>query len=738
VPARGFSLALAAVCAASAALAAPAEVPKVGVNLGYRTYWGGERLMANLIMNPGLEPVEERSSLSLARSGEEWIDPWPGHASLESDWTGAFAEILTGPAAGQRRRIRSVRRTSTGGVGIAFEDSRDLGNAFLAAVSAVRYEENDVYWSVLPERGRGSCDRVRRRPESPGACSLRVSGEGGVRAGLRYRLDSSRSRGGPFYALRGRWRFSIWLRTDKAAKLEWRVHRGGGTVAAREVEAGPAWRRVDIEFEGEKEPLRDGALFVDLLSREAGVAVWFDDAALHAAEEAGGDGFSEETARRLMALSPGHLRDWQEQLGDSLSNRMAPPFARRPSRYPRRGTPRTVFSYSLKEFLGLCARIGADPWITVPPTWASRDWEALGRYLRHSGFERRLLVEFGNENWNAVFRGGAVDTGDFPEAASRAFAALRRGAGRGSPLTTIVSGQFADPRGARMDAERVRGADAVAVAPYYGYGAAKASDRAALARALHDTGPESARWRALGPRGRPERLVAEINAGSLRSGASSDALAAAYAGAVSGSALAKHLINGIEKGVRVQTVFTLAGFDQPRVDGAGRAPLWGLLPAVDASRSFRPTGLALAMLNRLLPAVPGPRVEGEGHFAIPLDGKDGPGWIAVSSSEKARIVRLSGFSPGGEVAIERLAGDSPFDTNEKSAKVRITRTTRTADSSGAVEVSISPYGLVTAASGASGGDFRFAEGLQNPALPTENASPIGSFPNGGYPVDTGG
>src|SRR5581483_10391832 len=99
--------------------------------------------------------------------------------------------------------------------------------------------------------------------------------------------------------------------------------------------------------------------------------------------------------------------------------------------------------------LDLCRRVGADPWLVAPVTFGDAEWTALGEFLgrqyRQGGFTE-IAVEFGNENWNSLFRFAAIpDPRAHGEAATRAFQALRRAAGSGVPLRCIVSGQHASP-----------------------------------------------------------------------------------------------------------------------------------------------------------------------------------------------------------------------------------------------------------------------------------------------------
>src|SRR5205085_11676081 len=111
--------------------------------------------------------------------------------------------------------------------------------------------------------------------------------------------------------------------------------------------------------------------------------------------------FRVEVVKALEQLQPGYLRDWQGQLGDTLANLLAEPFARRASRY--RPGNEDGFDYSLPDFLALCVRVQANPWVVIPTTFSDEELIGMGRFLAERAtsdkFEE-IVVEFGNENWN--------------------------------------------------------------------------------------------------------------------------------------------------------------------------------------------------------------------------------------------------------------------------------------------------------------------------------------------------
>jgi hypothetical protein len=89
------------------------DVPRIGVNLGFRTVWGAEQLMANVLRNPGLEGAWDGALIVVARvDGAKVVDDNRWTARPGGFWAGAGFEVLSGAAAGQRGRVATAVTTT--------------------------------------------------------------------------------------------------------------------------------------------------------------------------------------------------------------------------------------------------------------------------------------------------------------------------------------------------------------------------------------------------------------------------------------------------------------------------------------------------------------------------------------------------------------------------------------------------------------------------------------------------
>src|SRR5690606_12151115 len=84
--------------------------------------------------------------------------------------------------------------------------------------------------------------------------------------------------------------------------------------------------------------------------------------------------FVDTLVDRLKELRPGILRNWSNQIGDSLDNQLASPFARKVHNHSPRTYRSNHYSYSLHEFLELCKEVSkaapVEPWYVIPPTFS--------------------------------------------------------------------------------------------------------------------------------------------------------------------------------------------------------------------------------------------------------------------------------------------------------------------------------------------------------------------------------
>ena len=178
------------------------------------------------------------------------------------------------------------------------------------------------------------------------------------------------------------------------------------------------------------------------------------------------------------------------------------------------------YGYSIPEFLDLCAAVGARPWIVLPSTMGDDEADALGRFFAGPadlGRFDEVVVEFGNESWNPLFRpAGIADPARYAMAATRLFSRLEARAGSASPLVFTLGAAVGNPEDMVRLSEAAEGLDAVAVAPYIMKRLqAGVPPQTALARLFSEaTRPLSAVPARLGA-SRPELAVHAVNLHTL-------------------------------------------------------------------------------------------------------------------------------------------------------------------------------------------------------------------------------
>jgi hypothetical protein len=380
--------------------------------------------------------------------------------------------------------------------------------------------------------------------------------------------------------------------------------------------------------------------------------------------------FRSETVAALEALRPGFLRDWQGQLGDTAANRVAPAWARRPTRY-RPGDAESDAHYGLLDFLWLCRRVGAAPWVVAPPTMSDEECSAFGAELAQwtpAPFPE-LLIEFGNENWNPIFRpAGIPPAAAHLAAASRCFEFIRKA----TPATGLRFILNAPPTSRSEFAELAQSAPEgylIAVAPYFFYslpGGLTPSQRLALLRS--ETANSDEQLTKSLRLFRREFSVYEVGLHTVEGTAKADERTVLLAGAPSGAALAWKLLGQLQAGVGRQCIYTLSQFDTRLSSADGFASLWGVTRVLENPPRLRPTGQIMALINSALP--------GEVHTVqTPADSplkavavKSGEGWsyLVASLAAETRLVRIRMPEDAQPPASARvLASRAPQDTNEE-------------------------------------------------------------------------
>jgi hypothetical protein len=655
-----------------------AEAPRLGLNLGGASTWGAEQLSANAVKNPGFEaPIERSLVIVQTIAGATVTDDKPWTARADGLWDGADYEVLSGHAAGRRGKVQAYRRSGSGGPGefllAPFPDGLRPTDALSVTTSSRSAVGVPMWWTSYGEIRAVGGDV---RPGSGGRQSVQLRAVKDRPSRLAHHLDML-ERAGKLLPVKGAWQLDFWARTDTPGTrlaVAFRRH-GSPAFVAREFSLGLGWQHVVLPFtasdEGPYGPLE--------LSFEirAGDAV-LDDVYLGEAVPGPG-GFRTAAVEVLRELRPGYLRDWQGQLADTFDNRVADASARRPTRH-RPGENELVYHYSLPEFLELCAAVGAKPWVVAPPLMGEGEWRQMGEVLasaaRRHGFDE-MLVEFGNENWNEIFRpAGFMAADTHAAAADRAFAQLRAGAGNYGGIVPVVNAQFVNAPSWRRLASLSREAQRIAVAPYFLYRLNPVSAPEAVAAAFDDV-VASLREGLAGPAAFGKRVaVYEVNFHTTEGTATSELRDLAVAGAHSGSALARQLLGDMLAGVREQAVYTLAGFDAYTAERK-LVRLWGVARDLAPGR-LRPTGLALAMLNGA--------IDGDAHAAVCQGTGAACGNVTAAyfrrkqklalavASRDARTLRIrTGIPCSVEVSVELLDGSDPTRNNETDESVRVER-----------------------------------------------------------------
>jgi hypothetical protein len=639
----------------TAAVRAP--VRRLGINLGSWTTWGAEQLSSNVLKNPGFEGLIDRALVIVAYSAPgEFSDDTKWLARPDGFWAGATFEVLTGPSAGVRGRIRDSRAHNADGLPVLFTAGPNVGVNHGDVVALTKIDDTQLpagWWLAEPNANKVAVS-PESRPGSAGVRSLALRSGGQV---FSY-LDRIGQRAGQLLPVEGAWRLSFWSRASggNAALTVQFLRHGAAPFFTQRLEPASAWRQYEYTFEAHDSASAD---FLQLSFQNAGPAdVLLDDVSLgRVADHAS---FRAEVVETLRKLRPGYLRDWEGQLGDTLANRIAGPEGRRAYRY-RPAAGEVDFGYGLPEFLDLSRSVGADPWLVVPTTFSGDECAGLGQWLAgHASDFDEVLVEFGNENWNGLFRpAGIPDPGAHGEAADRCFERIKSSAGA-LKLKTVINAQAANPEYAARMARAAPAADIVAVAPYFLFSLAAglAPEAAKAALFAPQQGGVAPLVQRL-PGGRPEVAVYEVNLHTVFGDASPEERSALLHSSAAGAALARVMLESLRAGAIRQCAYVLAGYDARLEKRDGYVELWGLTRDLAAANHFRVTGRALLLLNQVIRGTLA-RSDGEGRGVTVYPFWAEKEWSAavINESDQERQLEIQ-FPAGGALPAKAVLLTDP-------------------------------------------------------------------------------
>lgn len=675
-----------------------ADIPRYGLNLGGSGQWGAEQLRSNILNNPGFEAVLDRTIFIVGQKAFHHLtDDNNWLAREDGFWNQGTYHVLTGNLQGQTGRILDSVKNRKNEAEIAIgEKTMPFSRGDVLALTRHSDLNTPYGWRVLKGHVLNERDDLPVNPA--GRQAVHLTSTSVVTTELVQYFDNIADRAGQLLPVRGTWHFTFKAKGLKPGS-EFMVHfnRNGQPAFLNEtVKLTRQWQEYTLTFEGTDSTL-PGVLTLSLQSLNGDMLL--DDTYLGAAQP-GIAGFRPEVIETLKQLKPGFLRDWQGQLADTFENRIAGEWRHQPVRY-RDGANEVQHHYSLPDFLALCAEIGATPWIVAPTTFDETDWQALGAYLKQVADHHRfgkIMVEFGNENWNPLFRpGGIIETQQHAIAADRAFTLLKKGSNHDTRITTIVNAQFADPDNSRQMAERSQTASHIAVAPYFFYRLNRdMTVEQARDRVLSDSDVLFQQEMADASRNNKRLAVYEVNLHTTLGSADAGLINQIVTSGISGVALARRLIQGSLNGIQEQAVYTLSGFDTYQEHGKGLIHLWGITRDLTRAGYFRPTGLALRMLNS---------VAGGKTYALNCTGENCAALTGivfdklraaiVSSSPIPLTVTLTLNCRNAPYSLHYLDGEDLTRNNEQQEQVHIRSSQENCQENGQIAFTLAPFSLLT-------------------------------------------
>jgi len=632
-----------------------ADVPRIGLNLGNWSFYGSDQIMSNVLKNPGFEGTLDRMIILTREAAGRYVaDDETRLGAADHFWDGARYEVVTGAASGQRGRVVSSLRQGESGYPEYTLDQPafkiDQHDAIVLTRQTLPKQPSN--WWVSPENDdRLHLSTSENRAGSKGRSYLHMSMPDLAQTEIFSFLDSSGAPAGRLLPVKGKWRATFWLKAlSGKPSIRISLARGNKRFFEQRFAPGKTWQQYRVDFEGHEVPVtgENASLQFTLSGSGSGTELAVDDVYLGPDTQ---QSFRPEVVAMLETLRPGYLRDWQSQLADTLENRLAPAGGRMASRF--HWDEGAQFHYGLEEFADLCARIGAMPWITLPSTITPGELPLLADFMRRKQAQhhfKRWVVEYGNENWNGLFRPAALTHDDtHAERTLRLFLDLRKRL-PDIPFQPLINAQAVWPERSAPEARsatQVRGA--LAIAPYYFDRLDHSMDDQAILAGLFpgDEARILQGFRKLMPSTPP--WLYEYNLHTDKGDAGYAKRERATASMAAGLSLAARALSFYEQGVVNHAVYTLSQIhglvNGKTSDGSKLMPLWGITRDF-AFPTLRPGGLALALMNRAVggqqfrldcqPAttrcqqLTGLGYAENGHFSVVLSNKTG----------QSRMIRL--------------------------------------------------------------------------------------------------
>lgn len=682
---------------------------RIGVNLGTWATYGSQQFSSNILMNPGFEGDIDRVFVFVDTVTWNTFFDQAGWGYDDGYWDGATYRVMSGASAGLTGTVVSSLYADPGNGLPAYTTSSALPPLDpLDAIVLTKTSNTDptpIWW--LPYPSLISVDPTEARPNSPGTQSLQMTLNEIMPAEIDFYLDAESDHADKFLIVSGPWKFSIWAKssgTNPTLQILFRRINGSDPFLQHVFNLTSTWQEYTVDFTPEDDGYAQTVQLQILASGEEGTT-WIDDVWLGPVQSNPCYPFRKEVVALLKELQPSFIRDTQGQLGDSYTNRVAPLFGRRAVSSRFYSAPRSLSTcYSIGDLLTLCKSVDANPWIVVPPVLDPSEAFKLGRYLSKTATKKnfsKVIVEFGNENWNYQFRSTGIPYADIHGiVAEQSFQQIVAGAGRGVNLVKVVSGQYVNPTGVMDFLNSTPSADAVAVAPYFFPELNSSTSELDNLTELFSTDTYMEEIVDLVSDVNKKVFVYETNLTTQDGDAAAAERDGYTVGAAAGASIARRLLNNMVLKVEPQCIYSFNQYDFYSFSAGDYVKLWGITRDLSPTLRLRPQGLAMAMLNQVIggsvyKVTPAAGETLDNLTVVAFRQKDRWNVAAVNPNADPATVQVSFPNDGRGLPLKLLTlhSTSPLDTNEDDENVTILTSTLSINAS-TVTLTIPAWGLV--------------------------------------------
>ena len=711
-------------------------VRRLGIYLADQTFYDSGQMLKNLIYrNPGFEPMKYRSILTCATvSANSCTDATTWSAQPSAFWAGGTYLVLSGASQGATGKLlSSVKASAATGQQVTFDQNLSLAPGDNISVTNTFPGHGDQgWWTATSGGGTVTTESNDLSSETPGTQAISLNAAAvGQWVGISSYFDSTP--GISFLQLNGNYQLTFRAKAVAGNNtLTVQVGRQSASTSPflnRTVKLTNAWADYTLNFSASENGSAIGTL--GLTFSAYGATVQLDDVSLvqSNSDPTNTTVFRDSVVNTLKTLHPGTLRMMASNaaLGADIADQLATPFARYREGYFLGSSETDDIPYGIPEFLALCQAVGAEPWLTIPTATTPAEISALIQYLTGNGSDpysgarikagqlqpwtssfSQIHIELGNENWNGIFAGEAMNYPAYPVWANKVFAAARATSGYSAArFDLILNGWSSVPWYNQQLLATATQQDTIDIAPYLLLNAnneAQATQFGALLAEpeLFDAnnGIVPQTIQIANAAKHPTRVsVYETNLSPTGGTITQAQLNLLGPSLAAGIASTEHMLQMMRAGVQTQNAFALPQYQTLRADGK-TVRLWGMVVDMGNTNRQRPQFLAEALANSAI----------TGNLLQTVQTGANPTWNQPLSSDGVQLngahtlqsfafqngtthtlvlfnlsqtaalpVTFSGtYAPSGNVAVTQLTSAHNTDNNETSTVVAPTSKTLTA------------------------------------------------------------